>query len=488
MREDFNDLLFIMPEIYLLLLACAMLVYGVFTKKVSASTLSFLVVVSFLLGFYFLIAIVPVKTELIFENLLVSSSAVIFIKGFILFMSTIYALLVSFNAGEENGKVNCYEFPILIIFAVIGMMLLISSNDFITFYLSIELLSITLYVLAALARDDMSSNEAGLKYFVLGAIASGIMLFGISLIYGFAGSVGFEEIKKLYEDGFSHASEVNLAVQVGLIMLISGLLFKVSAAPFHFWTPDVYEGSPTIVTMFFATVPKFAVLYILFHIIHHPFQMWFVLWSQVIYISAILSLIVGSVGALAQSNLKRLMAYSSIAHMGFLLLPVASFGYDKLINISFYFLVYFSMNLGIFSLILSMQKQDVKFVEIKNLSGIAKEYPVRAFSLSLLLFSMAGIPPFGGFFAKYLALAAVIDNQQYAIAVIAVISSVISAFYYIRIIKVMYFDESSNYTASFSKNDYISTFLYFAAFFNLTLFLFLQDIVEIIFKIIFLNV
>jgi NADH-quinone oxidoreductase subunit N len=329
------------------------------------------------------------------------------------------------------------------------MALMVSANDLITLYLAIELQSLPLYVLASFRRDNINSGEAGIKYFVLGALSSSLFLFGASLVYGFTGSVEFFEISKV-----TSYSEVSAGLVVGIVFILSGLIFKISGVPFHMWTPDVYEGSATPVTAFFATAPKMAAMCMLVNILYGPFADSFYSWQQIIIFVSIASMALGSFAAIKQTNIKRLLAYSSIAHMGFTLIALAlPLSPSNIQALLIYMLIYLMANLGVFSCIMSLEKSEGESVkDISDLSGISKKYPFIAFSLSIFMFSFAGIPPLAGFFGKYLIFRSAIENGLFLLAIFGLLISVIGAYYYINIVKVVYFDESnSSITKSSSK-------------------------------------
>ena len=331
------------------------------------------------------------------------------------------------------------EYPILIIFSTLGMMIMISSNNFLLLYLGLEIQSLSLYVVSSFRRDNYKSTEAGLKYFILGSLSSGLMLFGISLIYGSTGSINFEIISSMinYEGFFP-------GIVAGLVFLICGFAFKASAVPFHMWTPDVYEGSPTPVTAFFATVPKLAAVGVLLRVLFDCFGPIVESWQQVIIIISVLSMFLGSVAAIGQNNIKRLMAYSSIGHIGFVLMGVAS-GTDKGISaVLIYMVLYIIMNIGVFVFILNMERNGVAVTTINSLNMYNNVSKSQTLFLTILLFSLAGIPPLAGFFGKFFIFNAAINAGLSWLAVMGGIASVIAAFYYLRIVYLMYFGLSTD--------------------------------------------
>ena len=315
---------------------------------------------------------------------------------------------------------------------------MISANDLITLYLAIELQSLPLYVLASFKRDSVNSGEAGIKYFVLGALSSSLFLFGSSLVYGFTGSVEFFDISKSID-----VSEINTGIVVGIVFILSGLIFKISAVPFHMWTPDVYEGSATPVTAFFSTAPKMAAMCMLVNILYGPFSGAFESWQQIIIFVSIASMALGSFVAIKQTNIRRLLAYSSIAHMGFALIALTSpLSSSAVQSLLIYMLIYVVTNLGVFACIISLETSEGETIsKIDDLSGLSRRYPFIAFSMTMLMFSFAGIPPLAGFFGKYLIFRTAIENGLISLALFGLIISVVAAYYYIRIIKIMYFDE-----------------------------------------------
>ncbi len=344
------------------------------------------------------------------------------------------SILISVDWLQRAG-LEKFEYPVLIILSTLGMMLLISADNLIALYLGLELMSLALYVMAAFARDDGRSSEAGLKYFVLGALSSGMMLYGASLLYGFAGTISFVGIAAVVQSG------APIGVIFGLVFLLAGLAFKMSAAPFHMWTPDVYEGAPTPVTAFFASAAKAAAVAITVRVVITAFPGVTAQWRQIVVFLAIASTLLGSFAAIGQNNIKRLMAYSSIGHMGFALIGLAAGNEAGVKGVAIYLAVYVVMTLGAFAAILTMKINGKNVENIADLSGLSRTNGVTAFFLAMLMFSLAGIPPLAGFFAKYYVLLAAVDAGLYPLAVIGVLASAVAAFYYLRVVKVMYFDE-----------------------------------------------
>ena len=388
-----------------------------------------------ILSLIFAIALVlnqPNEIIKIFNESYIIDQLSIFMKVLTL-LFCFFVLLVS-KDYIKNNNIDKIEYPIIILASTLGMILMISSYDLIIFYLGLELQSLCLYILASFKRDDERSTEAGLKYFVLSALASGLLLYGCSLIYGFTGSTNFEIIS-------ANLDEANTGAVFGIVFIIVGLAFKVSAVPFHMWTPDVYEGSPTSVTSFFALVPKIAAISVFIRFMYVPFVNVISQWQTIIIFLSIASMILGAVAAIGQSNIKRLMAYSSIGHMGYALAGIAAGTNAGIQSTIIYLTIYLVMNLGAFGCIFMMKRENIFYENINDLSGLSKNHPMLALSFLIILFSLAGIPPLAGFFAKFYVFMAVIEVKMYALAIIGLVTTVISAFYYLRIIKVIYFDK-----------------------------------------------
>jgi NADH-quinone oxidoreductase subunit N len=344
------------------------------------------------------------------------------------------ALLMSIDYWRGAGGVK-FEFPVLVLLATTGMLMMISANDLIALYVGLELQSLALYVLAAFQRNSARSSEAGLKYFVLGALSSGMLLYGASLVYGFTGSTDFADIAAAVQP-----SGANIGLIFGLVFLMAGFAFKISAVPFHMWTPDVYEGAPTPVTAFFAAAPKLAAMALTVRVLITAFPAVTTQWQQIITFLAIASMALGSFAAIGQTNIKRLMAYSSIGHMGYTLVGLAAGTTEGVQGVIIYLAIYLAMTLGTFACILAMRRHGRMIEDIDQLSGLSSTSPLMAFLLAMLLFSLAGIPPLAGFFAKFYVFLAAIHAGLYALAVIGVLLSVVGAYYYLRIVKIMYFD------------------------------------------------
>ena len=344
------------------------------------------------------------------------------------------ALLMSVDYWRGAGGVR-FEFPVLVLLATTGMLMMISANDLIALYVGLEQQSLALYVVAAFQRDSARSSEAGLKYFVLGALSSGMLLYGASLVYGFTGSTGFDDIALAVQP-----SGANIGLIFGLVFLMAGFAFKISAVPFHMWTPDVYEGAPTPVTAFFAAAPKLAAMALTVRVLITAFPAVTLEWRQIVVFLAIASIALGSFAAIGQTNIKRLMAYSSIGHMGYALVGLAAGTTEGVQGVIIYLAIYLAMTLGTFACILAMRRDGRMVEDIDQLSGLSSTSPLMAFLLAMLLFSLAGVPPLAGFFAKFYVFLAAIHAGLYALAVIGVLLSVVGAYYYLRIVKIMYFD------------------------------------------------
>jgi NADH-quinone oxidoreductase subunit N len=428
----------ILPEITLAVGALALLMIGAFSgKDGDKSEMSgWLAILVMGIAGYFVVVQDPGATVL-FKGAFVVDGFSRFVKILILGGSSV-TLLLSFDY-LRRAKLLTYEFPVLVLLATTGMMMMVSANDLIALYLGLELQSLALYVLAAIRRDDVRSSEAGLKYFVLGALSSGMLLYGASILYGVTGTTGFA--------GLAAAAQVpgagaNFGIIVGLVFLLVGLAFKVSAVPFHMWTPDVYEGAPTPVTAFFAAAPKLAALALLARVLYGAVPGLEAQWRQIVIFLAIASMLLGAFAAIGQTNIKRLMAYSSIGHVGFALVGVAAADEAGLQGLLIYLAIYLVMTLGSFACILTMRREGGMVEDISELGGFAETNLGVAFVLAMLLFSLAGVPPLAGFFAKWYVFAPAVKAGLYPLAIIGVLSSVVGAFYYLSIVKVMFFDEA----------------------------------------------
>ncbi len=429
-----------LPEAGLAVIGMALLMYGVFRGDRSSAQVSWLTVAAFVLaGAAVLLLPLAYGAEgrlHAFGGLYVSDNFAVFMKELVL-LGSAFAVIMSMGFLQKEDLAR-FEFPILILFATVGMMMMVSANDLIALYLGLELQSLALYVVAAFHRDNVRSTEAGLKYFVLGALSSGMLLYGCSLVYGFTGTTNFEVMAKLWTGG----ADAGIGVVVGLVFIIAGLAFKVSAVPFHMWTPDVYEGAPTPVTAFFTAAPKIAGVALFLRVVVGPFGALVTEWQQVIVVISIASMLLGSFAAIHQSNIKRLMAYSSIGHIGFALVGLAAGTEAGVRGVIFYMAIYLFMQVGCFACILCMRRGGRMVEGITDLAGLSRTNPMMALAMAVFMFSMAGIPPLAGFLAKFFVFKAAIDAGLYGLAVIGVLASVVGAFYYVRIIRIMYFDEA----------------------------------------------
>ena len=425
------------PEMLLATGALALLMFGAFQPEMdkTAETSGWLAIGLLALA-AFLVAAAPSAPQTLFDGAYVTDAFAAFMKILVL-MGSAGALAMSFQF-LRHAKMMKFELPVLVILSTIGMMVMVSANDLISLYLGLELMSLALYVLAAFRRDDVRSSEAGLKYFVLGALSSGMLLYGASLIYGFTGSTSFPVIASVATAG----AVSNIGLIVGLVFLMVGLAFKVSAVPFHMWTPDVSEGAPTPVTAFFAAAPKLAAMGLLIRVVAGAFPGFVLQWQQIVIFLAVASMLLGAFGAIGQTNIKRLMAYSSIGNIGFALVGLAAGTQAGVQAVLIYLAIYLAMTLGVFACMLAMQRDSEPVEDIAELSGLARHNGTLAFVLAALMFSLAGIPPLAGFFGKLYVFLAAVNAGLMWLAVLGVVASVVAAFYYIRIIKVMYFDEA----------------------------------------------
>ena len=426
-----DNLNIMLPEIFLSLSIFTILMIGVFIKN------------SFNIVFNLSSLIIIFTVAIILNNS--NNEVKIFLDSFtrdpfsnyfkiLILISSLFVLNSSKNFIVEN-KLDKFEYPIIILLSILGMFFMVSANDLILFYLGLELQSLSLYILASIDRDNLRSTESGIKYFVLSALSSGLLLYGCSLLYGFTGSTNFDVIaNQLIKD--------NTGAVFAMVFILVGLAFKVSAVPFHMWTPDVYEGAPTSITSYFAVVPKVAGLALLIKFMFIPFSNILLEWQTIIIFISIASMILGAVAAMVQKNFKRLLAYSSIGHIGYALAGVATGATSGYQSSIIYISIYVIMNIGAFSCLYLLKKDGEYKENISDLSGISKKHPILAISLLIILFSLAGVPPLGGFFAKFYVFLAVVENEMYALAIIGLLTTVMSAFYYLKIIKTIYFDDN----------------------------------------------
>jgi NADH-quinone oxidoreductase subunit N len=467
-----NSLNILFPEIFLSLSILSILMLGVFIKE------------SFNLIFNLSSLIIIITIAIIFNN--TNSTEKIFLDSFVrdefsnffkilILISSFFVLNSSKNFIIDN-KLDKFEYPIIILISILGMFFMVSSNDLILFYLGLELQSLSLYILAAIDRDNLRSSESGIKYFVLSALSSGLLLYGCSLLYGFTGTTNFEIIS-------NELNKQNTGAIFAMVFILVGLAFKVSAVPFHMWTPDVYEGSPTSITSYFAAVPKVAGLAVLIKFMFVPFSNILLEWQTIIIFISIASMILGAVAAIAQKNIKRLLAYSSIGHMGYALAGIATGNISGYKSSIVYITIYVIMNIGAFSCLYLMKKDNEYKENISDLSGISKKHPLIAIAFLIILFSLAGIPPLGGFFAKFYVFSSVLEQKMYVLAIVGLLTTVISAFYYLKIIKTIYFDENK-LSFDIVNNKTISGTILISCTFLVTFFLypsFLNEIVSTLF-------
>ena len=454
------------PEIFMSLGFLVILTISVFLKKNSHIIVGYLSLILIFLTQFFVLKDIFLFEE-IFNSFFVIDSFGSFLKSIILISAglVIYFYLIVRNEISLQRP----EFLLITLIAIIGMMLMVSSNDLLSLFVSLELQSLALYILVSFSKDDFNSSEAGVKYFVIGSLSTCIFLFGSSLIYGIIGSTNFSEIGQYISDQYN----LPTLLIIGLIFILVSLSLKISAAPFHMWTPDVYQGAPSIVTAFLSTAPKIAVFAVLIRLLVYPFGEIIIDWGKIIIILSISSMIIGSLGALKQDDLKRLMAYSTINHIGFILMALVPGSEDGITAICIYLIFYLTMNLGVFLFILNMRRDQINVTKIKDLSGLYKTEPVIAGCLAIIFFSMAGIPPLAGFIGKLLVLNIVIDNNLFFLAIIAVVTSVIAAFYYIRLIKSMFFDSPTD-ELDLLTNPQSKLLMTLLSFFNLTVILYPQ--------------
>ena len=463
---------YILPEIFISISIMLFLLVGVF-KKNSASLIYNLSNISLVILLALIINLSSLDTIYLFNESYLIDNLSNYMK-IILVGSGIFVMLTG-SKYIQVINLNKIEYPILILSSILGMMIMISSNDLIVFYMGLELQSLALYVLASFNRDNLLSTESGLKYFVLSALSSGLLLYGCSLTYGFSESTNFDQI-------LINSTEFNYGTTFGIVFILVGLAFKISAVPFHMWAPDVYQGSPTSVTLFFAILPKIAALSVFIKFLYTPFANMNDQWQTIIVFISIASMIFGAVAAIGQKNLKRLIAYSSISHMGYALAGLATVSNQGIQSSITYISIYLVMNLAFFSCLFMLKRNDKYYENIEDLSGLSKKHPILSFSLLIVLFSLAGIPPLAGFFAKFYVFLAVIEQSMYFLAIVGLLATVVAAFYYLRIIKIIYFDpEKEEYETSHNLGLKIT--LAISTIFILAYFIYPSGITEIVSKI-----
>ncbi len=463
----------VFPEIFLSLSIMFLLILGVFKKNSSKLIQNISLIILLITS-----VITFNETLGIDETLLFNKSIIIDYLSSIMKIITLLAAFLTLVISPNYLRIfNIFkiEYPILILSSVLGMMIMISSNDLIVFYMGLELQSLALYVLATFNRDQLKSSEAGLKYFVLSALSSGLLLYGCSLIYGFTGSTNFNIIS-------DQLNSNEYATTFGIVFILVGIAFKISAVPFHMWAPDVYEGSPTSVTLFFSIVPKIAALTVFIRFLYVPFLNLIDQWQMILVFLSIASMLFGAIAAIGQTNLKRLIAYSSIGHIGYTLAGLAAGSNDGIQSSVIYIAIYIFMNLGLFSCLLMMKRNNKYFEDIEDLSGLSKNHPLLSLSFLIILFSLAGIPPLAGFFAKFYIFKSVLEQSMYFLAIVGLLSTVVAAFYYLRIIKIMYFDkEKEKYDTDHSL--WLKFSLSFSTLLILMYFIFPSQLTEVVSRI-----
>ena len=459
-----------LPEICLAILAMVLLLEGVFSSRVTSAAIRWAAVASFVVVAAMVVWKTGAARVYAFDGAFVVDDFARFMKVLALLGSAV--TLIMSGRYLARTKMDSEEYPVLIMLATVGMMLMISANDLISLYMGIELQSLALYVVAAINRDSAKSSEAGLKYFVLGALSSGMLLYGASLVYGLTGHTQFADIAKALA-----LTGSSLGIVFGIVFIIAGLAFKVSAVPFHMWTPDVYEGAPTPVTAFFAAAPKIAAITLFTRVMIGPFANITHDWQQIVVLISIASMVLGAFAAIGQNNIKRLLAYSSIANMGFALVGLAAGTVEGVQGVLVYMLIYLVTTLGVFACVLAMRRNGIYLEKISDLAGLGKTNKGHAFMLAMLMFSLAGIPPLAGFFGKLFVFLAAVKAGLWPLAIIGVVASVVGAYYYLRLIKIMYFDEPAE---AFDKMDgEVKWVVYASGLFVLLFGLFAQPLLSI---------
>ncbi|MDC0921517.1 NADH-quinone oxidoreductase subunit NuoN [Candidatus Pelagibacter sp.] len=468
-----ENLNLVLPEIFISLSIMFLLVLGVFKKDSSKITFNISLLVLLITTIITLNETFSIDRVTLFNSSVVIDPMSSLMK--IITLIGAFLVLVISSAYLKSFKIFKIEYPVLILSSVLGMMVMISSNDLMVFYMGLELQSLALYVLATFNRDQLKSSEAGLKYFVLSALSSGLLLYGCSLIYGFSGSTNFNVIS-------SQLNSNEYVLTFGIVFILVGLAFKISAVPFHMWAPDVYEGSPTSVTLFFTMVPKIAALTVFIRFLYVPFLNLIDQWQMIIVFLSIASMLFGAIAAIGQTNIKRLVAYSSIGHIGYTLAGLATGSNEGIQSSIIYISIYVIMNLALFSCLLMLKRNDQYYEDIDDLSGLSKNHPILSLSLLVILFSLAGIPPLAGFFAKFYIFKAVIEQSMYFLAIIGLLSTVIAAFYYLRIIKIIYFDkEKEKYDEDHSL--WLKFSLSFSTILILLYFIFPSQLIDVVSRI-----
>jgi len=464
----------VFPEIFLSLWLLIFIPLGVYSGGDKENRQSYFTIFSIigLLGTLLIVLMGEYKAARGFNDLIVNDRLVVFLKSLVL-LSGIVVLIIS-EKYRTLKKLYLFEYPVLILFSILGMLVMLSSNDFITLYLGLELQSLSLYVLAAIKKDSLKSSEAGLKYFILGALASGFFLFGVSLLFGITGTTTYTVLS----NNILSVENNSLLLIFSIVLILSSIAFKLSIAPFHMWTPDVYEGAPTSVTAFFAVVPKIAAIGVLMRILYIALIDIHLIWNQLILILGMLSIFVGAFGALLQINIKRLMAYSAISNIGYIFLALSLGSQLGLEASLIYISVYTVSTLGSFAFILSMEKDNIMLNNISSFAGLSKSNPFYAICFSIILLSLAGLPPLAGFIAKFYIFKAIIIADYLWIAVVGIMGSVISAYYYLNIVKVMYLDEAEELFKIESKKS-IKLILFISALLILTFLIYADSLIDL---------
>jgi len=436
------DLAPAMTEIFLICVALALLMIGAFRDEEQDTQrfVSSLGIMALLVAL-FIVWMGNNEQAITFGGLFITDGFAAFLKGLVLIGAAV-CLIMTPNFLEREG-VNRFEYTVLALFATVGMLMMISANSLISLYVALELQSLPLYVMTAFHRDKLKASEAGLKYFVLGALASGLLLYGCSMIYGFTGTLSFPGLASALSPETIGDGTISAGVVVGLVFVAAGLAFKLAAVPFHMWTPDVYEGAPTPVTAFLAAAPKVAAMGLTIRVFYQPFGDWVSQWQQIVVFISIASMLLGAFAAIGQSNIKRLLAYSGIGHIGFALVGLAAGTEKGVYSVLVYLTIYLVMTLGAFACVLVMRRNGSPVEQIDDLAGLARQQPLFAAAIAIFMFSLAGIPPLAGFFGKLYVFMAAVDADLVPLAIIGVLASVVGAYYYLRIIKVMYFDDLS---------------------------------------------
>ena len=463
----------ILPEIFISLSIMFLLILGVYKKEGTKLTFNISLLVLLITAIITFNETFAISRTTLFNDSVVIDYMASLMK-IITLLGAFLALIIS-SSYLKTFKIFKIEYPILILSSVLGMMVMISSNDLMVFYMGLELQSLALYVLATFNRDQLKSSEAGLKYFVLSALSSGLLLYGCSLIYGFSGSTNFNIIS-------NQLNSNEYVLTFGIVFILVGLAFKISAVPFHMWAPDVYQGSPTTVTLFFTMVPKIAALTVFIRFLYVPFLNLIDQWQMIIVFLSIASMLFGAIAAIGQTNIKRLIAYSSIGHIGYILAGLATGSNEGIQSSIVYISIYIIMNLALFSCLLMLKRNNEYYEEIEDLSGLSKNHPLLSLSLLIILFSLAGIPPLAGFFAKFYIFKAVIEQSMYFLAIVGLLSTVIAAFYYLRVIKIIYFDkEKEKYDQD--HNIWLKFSLTFSTILILLYFVFPSQLIDVVSRI-----